>query len=248
MSRAEFLLPLAGLIFIFSAATALPAAEPSDFGEAIVAAPDRNAEDLRLDERRHPAQLLDFSGVKPGMKVLDMMAGGGYTTELLARAVGGSGRVYAQSRPGGPEKSHQALVERMARPAMTNVVLAETPLEAPVPDGSHDFDLVTLILNYHDITYLPVDRAKMNRAMFDCLKPGGALVIVDHAANPGAGTTVGKSLHRIEESALIAEVEAAGFKKAAEADFLRQPGDPRDQPFFNMDSPTDQFVLKFVKP
>ncbi len=80
------------------------------------------------------------------------------------------------------------------------------------------------------------------------MKHGGVFIVVDHAAKAGDGTTVGRSLHRIEESALIAEVEAAGFKKDAEADFLRQPNDPHDQPFFKMDAPSDQFVLKFRKP
>jgi len=72
---------------------------------------------------------------------------------------------------------------------------------------------------------MPVDRAKMTKAMFDGLKPGGALVVIDHAAKAGDGATMGKSLHRIEEATLVAEIEAAGFKKEAAADFLRQPGD-----------------------
>ena len=89
----------------------------------------------------------------------------------------------------------------------------------------------------------------MNKALFDGLKHGGVLVIVDHAAKAGDGVTVGKSLHRIEESSVIAEVEAAGFKKEAEGDFLRVPADPKDKPFFQMEGqPSDQFVLKFKKP
>jgi predicted methyltransferase len=137
----------------------------------------------------------------------------------------------------------------MKNPEGANIVLAETPTEAPIPEGVHDLDLITLVLNYHDITFTPVDRGKMNKAMFDGLKHGGALVIVDHAARPGDGVSVASTLHRIEESTLISEIEAAGFRKAAEADFLRQPNDPRDKPFFKMDGqPSDQFVLKFVKP
>jgi predicted methyltransferase len=248
MSLHPLRIGLAGVMGLLMAVFAAPAAEPTDFGEAIVAQPDRSSADRLADNHRQPAKLIDFTGVQPGMTVLDMMAGGGYTSELMARAVGGSGRVFVQSAPDSPEKSRQALIARLAEPAMANVSLAETPLEAPVPFGVHTLDLITLILNYHDITYLPVDRAKMNKAMFDGLKSGGVLVIVDHAGAPGSGTTVGKTLHRVEESALIAEVEAAGFRKVAEADFLRQPTDPRDQPFFRLDSPTDQFVVKFQKP
>jgi predicted methyltransferase len=80
------------------------------------------------------------------------------------------------------------------------------------------------------------------------LKPGAFLVIADHSAKPGTGTSVGKSLHRIEESALKGEVEAAGFKLVAEADFLRHPEDPRDEPIFRPKVPVDEFVLKFQKP
>jgi predicted methyltransferase len=221
----------------------------ADLGAAVVAAPDRSDEDRKADERRQPAKLLDFTGVKPGMTVLDLIAGGGYTTELLARAVGKTGKVYAQNSPGAPEKALLVMAERMKKPVMANVITASTPIDAPFPEAVHDVDLVTFILNYHDVTYLPVDRAKMNKALFDGLKHGGTLVIVDHAAKAGDGVTVGKTLHRIEESSVIAEVEAAGFKKVEEGSFLRAPNDPKDAPFFKMDNqPTDQFVLKFKKP
>jgi predicted methyltransferase len=249
MTPAEFLFrPLLAALICLFAASDLRAAEPTDFGEAVIAAPDRNAEDVKADKRRQPAKLIDFTGVKPGMTVMDMMAGGGYTTELMARAVGGSGRVYAQSSPEAPERARQALLQRLTRPAMANVELAETPIESPVPHAVHNLDLITFVLNYHDVTYMPVDRARMNKALFDGLKKGGVLVIVDHAALPGQGIGVAKTLHRIEESVVISEVEAAGFKKVAEANFLRNPNDHMDLPFFEMDQDTDRFVLKFVKP
>ena len=95
---------------------------------------------------------------------------------------------------------------------------------------------------------MAVDRAAMNKKLFAALKPGGFLIIADHSAKPGSGTSVGKTLHRIEESALRSEVEAAGFKLAGEADFLRHPEDPRDEPVFRPKVPVDEFVLKFEKP
>jgi predicted methyltransferase len=248
MARRFSTLCLALASFLCLTASQARAAEPKDFGEAIVAAPDRSADDLKNDAHRQPAKLIDFTGVKEGMTVLDVMAGGGYTSELLARAVGGSGRVFVHSPPNGPEKAHQTLIARLARPVMANVELVETPIESPVPEAVHNLDLITLILNYHDVTYLPIDRAKMNLDLFNGLKKGGVLVIVDHAARSGEGTSVGKTLHRVEEASVISEVEAAGFKLAAKGDFLRNPDDPRDQPYFKMDAATDQFALKFVKP
>ena len=95
---------------------------------------------------------------------------------------------------------------------------------------------------------MPVDRAEMNRKMFDALKPGGFLIVADHSAKPGDGTNVGKTLHRIEEGTLRKEIEAAGFRLASEADFLRHPEDPRDVPVFKSQVPNDEFVLKYQKP
>ena len=120
----------------------------------------------------------------------------------------------------------------------------------PVPPEASNggLDLVTLMFNYHDLGYLGVDRAGMNRAIFAGLKPGGFYVIADHAGRPGTGISESGTLHRIEESFLRAEVEAAGFKLAAEGDFLRNPNDPRDQNTPNPPQPKDEFVLKFVKP
>ena len=95
---------------------------------------------------------------------------------------------------------------------------------------------------------MQVDRALMNRKMFAALKPGGFLIVADHSAKPGDGINVAKTLHRIEESTLRQEIEAAGFKLVAEADFLRNPEDPRDTRVFQPKIPVDEFVLKYQKP
>jgi predicted methyltransferase len=104
------------------------------------------------------------------------------------------------------------------------------------------------MFNYHDLGYMGVDRAQMNRAVFRALKPGAMYVIADHSGRPGTGISESGTLHRIEEAFLRREVEAAGFRLAAEGQFLRNPGDPRDQNTPNPPQPKDEFVLKFVKP
>ena len=215
---------------------------------AIVASPDRSEADRQTDIRRKPEQLLAFAGVREGMNVLDMGAGGGYSTELLARAVGPKGTVYAQDAPGGSPRARERFAERAKTPAMRNVDLVLRPYDDPVPPGAPEFDLVTFFFAYHDTAYMPVDRARMNRALFDALKPGGVLVVADHSAQPGAGVSVAKTLHRIEESTLRSEIEAAGFKLVAEGDFLRNPADMRDAIVFRPQTPVDEFVLKFQKP
>lgn len=215
---------------------------------AIVASPDRSEADRQTDVRRKPERLLAFTGVRQGMKVLDMGAGAGYSTELLARAVGPGGRVYAQESPEGSPRARERFAERAKTPAMRNVVQVTRAYDDPVPPVAPQFDLVTFFFAYHDTAFMQVDRAKMNRALFDALKPGGMLVVADHAAQPGAGVSVVKSLHRIEESTLRSEIEAAGFRLVAEGDFLRNPADLRDAIVFRPKTPVDEFVLKFEKP
>jgi len=215
---------------------------------AIVASADRSEADRQTDQRRNPELLLAFTGVRPGMRVLDMGAGGGYSTELLARAVGSHGTVYAQDSQAVSPRAAERFDERAKTSAMRNVVRVLRAYDDPVPSGVRDLDLITFFFAYHDTAFMNVDRARMNRGLFEALKPGGVLVIADHSSQAGAGISVAKSLHRIEEATLRREIEAAGFRFAAEADFLRHPEDPRDSIVFRPKVPVDEFVLKFVRP
>jgi len=233
--------------YAIASASAQDAAAP-DY-QAIVAAPDRSDADRQTDKRREPARMLAFTGVKPGMKVLDMEAGAGYSTELLARAVGPSGVVYAQDSAAVIERFVKDKFDiRAQSPAMKNVVHVIRDFDDPLPPDVSGLDLITFFFAYHDVTYMPVDRTEMNRKMFAALKPGGFLVIADHSARAGEGITVAKTLHRIEESVLRGEIEAAGFKLMDEGNFLRHPEDPRDAAVFRPQIPVDEFVLKYQKP
>ena len=219
----------------------------SDY-RAIVASPDRSEADRQTDQRRNPELLLAFTGVRPGMRVLDMGAGGGYSTELLARAVGSGGTIYAQDAQDVSPRAKERFDERAKTPAMRNVVRVLREYDDPVPPDARNLDLITFFFAYHDTAFMNVDRAKMNRALFEALKPGGMLVVADHSAQAGAGIGVAKSLHRIEEATLRREIQAAGFRLVAEAEFLRHPEDPRDSIVFRPKVPVDEFVLKFVRP
>src|SRR4051812_26760185 len=222
---------------------------PTPDYQAILASPDRTDADRQTDKRREPGKMLPFTGVKAGMKVLDMEAGAGYSTELLARAVGPTGIVYAQDSAAVIERFVKDKFDiRAQSPAMKNVVHVIRDFDDPIPPDVTGLDLITFFFAYHDITYMEVDRAAMNRKMFAALKPGGFLVIADHSAKAGAGTSVAKTLHRIEESTPRQEIEAAGFKLDAEGNFLRHPEDPRDAAVFRPQVPTDEFVLKYQKP
>lgn len=228
--------------------------EPSAHVAAAVASPDRTDEDRALDAGRDPAETFSFFGIEPGWDVVDVFAGGGYTTEILARIVGPEGTVVAQNNTFVLDRFARAPLEaRLARLAMPNVVALERELDAPVPDGASGLDAVIFILAYHDSAWQGTDRAAMNRAIFDALRPGGVYGIVDHAAGEGRGTSDAETFHRIEESVVIEEVTAAGFVLEAEGDFLRSEADTHDwnaspSAAGERRGTSDRFVLRFVRP
>jgi predicted methyltransferase len=280
----------ASLLLGAAAATAQPAAAPISSGRIaeILGSPDRSQADRTNDLRRKPEHMLVFLGIRPGITALDVSAAGGYTTELLARAIGPTGMVYGQApvrdpnrappAPAAPEGNSNPTIRTAPAPASaapaapprtSAVALADReknmkaagvaaapivalprPFEDPVPPdlAADRFDLVTLMFNYHDLGFLGVDRAAMNRAVFRALKRGGHYVVADHAGRPGTGISESGTLHRIEEAFLRREVEAAGFRLLEEGMFLRNPNDPRDKNTPDPPQPKDEFVLKFVKP
>ena len=252
-----------------------PATLPGARIAEIVASPERSDADRINDQRRKPQQMLAFIGIRPGMVALDLSAGGGYTTELVARAIGPTGKVYGQNAPrvprpapaqpegaAAPPVAAPAPAAAASRPAPLGVagrakaltagtiVPVVQPFEDPVPAevATNALDLVTLMFNYHDLGHMGVDRAAMNRAVFAALKPRGVFVIADHSGRPGTGISESGTLHRIEEAFLRAEVERAGFKLLDEGQFMRNPNDPRDKNTPEPPQPKDEFVLKFVKP
>jgi len=238
---------LSGGLWLGLAAGSVRAQGAPDYAK-LLAAPDRSEADRKADQRRDPTPFLAFAGVRPGMKVLDMGAGGGYSTELMARAVAPNGIVYGQNPADLGDKPKTAFEARLKTPAMVNARADYRPFDDPIPPDVHDLDLITFLFFYHDTCYMNVDRAAMDRKMFAALKPGGLLVIADHSALPGQGTSVVKTLHRIEEATLRQEVEAAGFHVAGEGNFWRNPNDTHDFVSYKPVMPVDNFVLKFQKP
>lgn len=228
---------------------------PANDPVALVAAPDRTEADRALDAGRHPAEFLAFLDLHPGMRVGELAAGGGYTTELLARAVAPGGVVYAENNKTVLGFAKDAWPARLARPVNAAVVRVDRELESPFPPEATGLDLVVMNVFYHDTVWLKTDRAAMNRAVYAALRPGGAYVVVDSSARPGSGTADSETLHRIDEAVVRAEVEAAGFKLAGEGSFLRNPADARDwnaspraATELGRRGTSDRFALRFVKP
>ena len=212
-------------------------------GATLLASPVRPDKDRQADARRQPLELLKFAQVAPGMKVLDIASGGGYTAQVLALAVGPTGKVWAQVA-----KPSAALEARLAAQPQANLEILTRPFEDLTPPELPPLDVVTLILSYHDIAATPVDRAKMNAAIFKALKPGGHLVVMDHSAKAGAGITEVSNLHRIDEQTVRTEFLAAGFKLDGQVSTWANPADTRQEHSSKMATPpSDRVALRFVR-
>ncbi len=257
--RAVFALFVVGTVAL--AATRARAADgngivPPAISQAIdsaVEAPDQPAADKALDAGRHPAQILSFFGIAPGMKVADLWAGGGYTTELLARVVGATGKVYSQNGPFAPafKKTEDAWKARVAEPGMSNVVELQKSFAGPdsiLPVPPESLDAVIIDMNYHDLVARGYDRTRINAAVFRALRPGGVYGVIDNSAQPGSGARDAGTLHRIDEAFETGEIEKAGFKLVAASAVLRNPKDDRAWFVMKHRGEQDRFVLKFIKP
>lgn len=222
--------------------------------QAVLDAKDRAEDDKKLDDGRHPAEMLSFFGLAKGQKVAELGAGGGYTSELFARMVGASGKVYAQNNKFIIEKfAEKPWSARLKKPVMKNVVRVDREFDEPLPPDAKNLDGVYMVLFYHDTYWMNVDRKKMNAAVFAALKPGGLYGIVDHSGREGTADKEVKTLHRIEESIVRKDIEDAGFVLVRESSFLRNPDDTMDwsaspSTAGEKRGTSDRFALIFKKP
>ncbi|MBV1691156.1 methyltransferase [Novosphingobium sp. G106] len=235
----------AAILLLAGAPLIAAAPQASRVIAAAVASTDRPEADKARDADRKPAEMLAFAGVRPGWKIVELAAGGGYFTRLLSLAVGERGYVYTNATRATPAVTAWAQSHGNVSVQLTLAGQVVAPEKV---------DLVWTTQNYHDFKNVKVgdgDAATAtNAAAFAALKPGGIYLIGDHQAAPGAGATVTSTLHRIEDAAVIKEVEAAGFKLEARSTILAHPADDHTQKVFEtgVRGKTDQFVLKFRKP
>lgn len=233
-------------------------AAPDDAIAAAVANPLRSPRDVARDASQKPAQVLAFAGVKPGDRVADFWPTPPYSTALLSGVVGGQGRVYGIVPPKLFKDVPQAEVPvRGALAPFSNVTLLVQPFDKfAVPEP---LDMVWLGKIYHDFPNAtemgPLDAAAVNRAIFAALKPGGTLLVIDHAANKGSGfrdiaAEDDKRVHRIDPAIVRAELLAAGFELVGESPLLANAADTHTASAFDpaIRDKTDRFILKFRKP
>ena len=232
-------------------AAPLQAQSVPDHIAAAVASPERSAKDRERDARDKPAELLAFAGLKPGMKVADVLGGGGYWSEILARAVGPSGSVTLVNNPGYFNFGKDDLKTRFGDGRLKEVKRRVFEL-SNMDLGRGQFDLITIYLSYHDIYWVDeegygwpkVDADRFLTQLHEALKPGGKLLIVDHAAVAGTGKSAAQDLHRIDEAFTKKDIAGHGFLLEKSWPNLRNSADDHTKDVFDeaIRGKTDRFT------
>jgi len=242
------------LIALPVATTAAP--RSSKVAAAVADTANRTPDNVKLDESRKPAQLLQFFGLRPGLQVLDIFGANKYWSEIMAPVVGPKGHVTVwQPTQFLTDKNRVPFEEFAAK--HPNVSLISSPFEAPdLPKAKFDFALINL--DYHDVYWENAERKVVRqdpnawlKRLYAAIKPGGVVGVVDHVANPNGDTraTVEK-LHRIDPKVLEADFKRAGFVLAGTSDLLRNPADDHSLLVFDpkIRGKTDRAIFKFKKP
>jgi predicted methyltransferase len=237
--------------------TAVPVAgwaAPADVKASVAATAARSADNVKLDESRKPVEVLKFLGLQQGMWVADPFGANLYWAEITAPAVGPKGRVtiwepkqfYSQKG----YDNFMALHEKQP-----NVWMRVSPMETPDMPGKYDFMLINL--DYHDVYWespkygiVKMDPDQWLKTVYDAMKPGAVVGVIDHVALPGDTRATVEKLHRIDPATVKADFKRAGFKLEAESQMLRNPADDHSLNVFDpkIRGKTDRFVLKFRKP
>ncbi len=230
-----------------AAAPAIPA-----YVTAAVADKGR-ADDTVDDARRHLAEVVAFSGVKSGDKVVDLIPGSGYFTKVFSKIVGPKGHVFMiwpneYAKEAQPDPIKNQGLARTGYPNTSVILQPGAAFETPEP-----VDLVFTVQNYHDYPDKfmgKLDPVTFSKQVYKALKPGGVFLVVDHTAEAGSGLRDTDTLHRIDPAIVKKEVEEAGFKFEGESKALKNPGDDLKKVVFDkaIRGHTDQFIYKFRKP
>lgn len=216
-------------------------------------------DDRQYDETRKPGELLAFARIDKGEVVGDYIMGGGYVTRLLATAVGANGKVYAFQpeefiafRPEYADEQDAAVAPYSDNEGNPVGVI---PLRGPLaePGWPEPLDTIITVMNFHDLYLADFPEGTAQEAignMYDALKPGGTLVVVDHLAQDGAGAEAANTVHRMDRQLALDALTAAGFELEEEADIYSRPDDPRTANVFDdsIRGQTDQFAWRLRKP
>lgn len=252
MNRHLIPLALLAAAMLATPLSAKPKAAGANPVAAAIADTARGEKNRKLDEGRKPAEVLAFTGIKPGQVVVDYFAGGGYYTELFSKLVGPKGTVYALD----PDSFYNAKGWEPVLASHSNVRLLVAPV-AGLQLAPASTDLVFTNLNYHDLywesakyKFPRVDVPAVVANWFSAVRPGGHVVIIDHAGPGGDTHKIADDLHRIDPAQVKADMIKAGFVLEAESDVLRRSDDDFTKNVFDpaVRGKTDRFILKFRRP
>ncbi len=223
--------------------------------EAAMKSDIRSAEEKARDRERKPRQTLEFLGLQPDMRVVELIPAGGYFTKILAPVLAEKGELYVAI---GTARGIEPLIRDV--PAMGKIRVAPTNAQmAPATGqmglfdlgefelGVKDADLVLTFRNYHNLT--PAARASLNTAVYASLKSGGLYGILDHTRRHNEPQST-ENWRRIDPVLVIKEVQAAGFVLD---DFSALHYTPDDELRFEVGrrsvaGNSDRFILRFRKP
>lgn len=209
---------------------------------------ERSDADKALDPARQPIAVLSFLGLEEGMTVMDVMASGGWYTEVLSHAVGPQGKVLMHNNPASLARGTTAeTVNNRVNGRLNNVERVENTFDQ-LGIAPASVDLAITHLNFHDVYNANPDNAMaMLAAIKDVLKSGGILGIADHRGNLGADNT---ALHRIALDTVAKVATDAGFYVVGVSDALNVDTDPRTAGPFDesLGRNTDRLLLKLMKP
>lgn len=242
-------------VLLATAASGSTQAAPANVSASVAATTSRTEANVKLDESRKPAEVMKFLGLQQGMRVSDPFGGNLYWAEIMAPAVGPNGRVSIwQPKQFYGQKGYDNYMALKAR--QPNVWLRVSPFEAPdLPPNTYDFMLINL--DYHDVYWesekngiVRMDPDQWLKVIYDSMKPGAVVGIIDHVGAPGDTRSTVEKLHRIDPEVVKADFKRAGFKLEATSDLLRNSADDHSLSVFDpkIRGKTDRFIYKFRKP
>lgn len=212
----------------------------------------RTPADAKRDLTNKPQQIISLLNLQPGAKVLDLFAGDGYFSEVLAAKVGPGGQVILHNNQAYLGFVKDKLTERLARLKVPQLQRLDAEAEQ-LALQPNSLDAVLMSMVYHDFYYVEKDwqvtRAQVMPQLLSALKPGGQLLLIDHAAAAGSGTGAAQQLHRIEQSLVLKQLQEDGFELVAESPLLQNAADNHQLSAFDpkIRGNTDRFVLLFRK-
>jgi predicted methyltransferase len=236
--------------------------------QTVLASSDRSQQNRARDKYRHPAETLEFFGLRPDMTVVELWPGSGWYTEILAPFLAQKGQLIVTNFDPEKSKPAKAFLKRLtARPQVfgkVKIAQINPPNELTLaPDNS--VDMVLTFRNIHNWVSAGYDN-KVYAAVYKALKPGGILGIEEHRAKPGISLQESAKTGYVSEDRVIAALEKIGFKLVGKSEVNANPKDTKDYVGGVWSLPpslshgekdkerylaigeSDRMTLKFVKP